>query len=575
MVEAPAETDASADESGTTPQKQDDAERTTALDGGPDNREYPTGLKRALILTPVTLAYFLFFLDLAIISTATPAITSRFNSLVDVGWYGGAYQLGGSAFQPLSGKIFKFFSIKWSFLSFLFIFELGSLLCATATSSSMFIVGRAIAGVGGTGIDTGALTIIAAVLPPRAQAKFMGLNIGLGQVGLALGPILGGTFTQYVSWRWCFYINLVLGAPVALLLFLTGVPEPEAKPPARQVLGTAIKSLDLPGFVLISPAAIMFLLGLQYGGNEHAWDSSVVIGLFVGAAVTFGLFLAWEYREGDNAMVPYAMLRHRIIWSAAGNMFFVLGSVLIADYYISIYFQAVHDDSPLMSGVHLLPTTLGMILFTMMSGMLIEVLGYYLPWTLAGACISAVGYGLLSTLSPTTPAAKWIGYQVFYGAGSGSMSAAAYIAIQNIVPASQISIAMAIVIFWQNLGGAVFLVAANTIFSNSLRKLLTQRVAETGIDPEVVIGIGASSVRKLGLGPEQLAAVLKAYSDSVDRTMYLGVGASVAAFGFAFGLGWRDIRVERKLKEIREKDGAEVEGESSKEKVIKATGVAV
>lgn len=120
--------------------------------------------------------------------------------------------------------------------------------------------------------------------------------------------------------------------------------------------------------MLISPAAVMFLLGLQYGGNQYAWNSSVVIGLLVGAGVIFALFLVWEYRQGDGAMMPFAMLKHRIIWSAAGNLFFLLGSILIADFYLAIYFQAIHNDSPLMSGVHMLPTTIGMVLFTMTSG---------------------------------------------------------------------------------------------------------------------------------------------------------------------------------------------------------------
>ena len=114
----------------------------------------------------------------------------------------------------------------------------------------------------------------------------------------------------------------------------------------------------------------MFLLGLQFGGNQYAWDSSVVIGLLVGAAATFVAFLFWEHRQGDEAMVPFSMLTHRIVWSAAGNMFFMLSSILVADFYIAIYFQAVHDDSPLMSGVHMLPTTLGIVLFTMVSGTL-------------------------------------------------------------------------------------------------------------------------------------------------------------------------------------------------------------
>lgn len=216
-----------------------------------------------------------------------------------------------------------------------------------------------------------------------------------------------------------------------------------------EILKTAIRSLDLPGFMLICSAVVMFLLGLQFGGNQHPWDSSVVIGLLVGAAVTFALFLVWEHRQGDNAMVPFAMLKHKIIWSAAMTMFFSLSSVLVADFYIAIYFQAIHNDSPSMSGVHMLPITLGLVLFTVVSGVLskciyirsvifqrvfmliiccfhdkVSVLGYYLPFLLAGGAISAVGYGLLSTLSPSTSAAKWICYQILYGVASGCTAAA-------------------------------------------------------------------------------------------------------------------------------------------------------
>ncbi len=192
---------------------------------------YPSGVALWSILVPVTIGYFLMFLDTCVVATASPVITIRFDSLIDIGWYGGAYQLGNSAVQPLTGKIYSHFStkagcpnpyclpsllgasererahsnltIQWTYLVFFLIFELGSAIAGAAVSSPMFIVGRAIAGAGASGIGTGALVIISCVLPVRKQAKALGMNMGIGQMGIALGPIIGGAFTEYASWRWC------------------------------------------------------------------------------------------------------------------------------------------------------------------------------------------------------------------------------------------------------------------------------------------------------------------------------------------------------------------------------------
>ena len=400
--------------------------------------EFPTGLKLASILAGSTLAYYLLFLDLAIISTATPAITTEFNDLIDIGWYAGAYQLASAALQPLTGKIYTYFSLKvcrlppfpsisltgltlsqWTFLTFFFIFELGSAICGAAQSSQMFIIGRAIAGLGSSGLFNGSLTTVANCVPKEKRPLAQGINISIGEIGLACGPVVGGAFTTSVSWRWCFYINLPIGAVVALCLLFNEVPEATVKPPWRRVVGTAVKSLDLVGFALISPAAIMLLLALEYGGNQYAWNSSVVIGLLCGAAAIFALFLFWEHREGDGAMIPFAFLRSPIVRSASLTQFFTLGGILIGDFYLAIFFQVIHNDSPLMSGVHLLPVTLGLVIFALVTGGLIQVTGYYLPWVLLGSAIATIAYGLMSTLSPTTTFGQWFGYLCLYGIGSG------------------------------------------------------------------------------------------------------------------------------------------------------------
>ncbi|KAF2019471.1 hypothetical protein BU24DRAFT_431261 [Aaosphaeria arxii CBS 175.79] len=489
-------------------------------------QRYPSGVALWTVLIPVTIAYFLFFLDTCIVATASPAITAEFNSLADLGWYGGAYQLGNAAIRPLTGKLFSQFNTKFTFLTFFIIFELGSVIAGAATSSAMFIVGRAIAGAGAAGISTGALAILASVLPPHKQAKALGINMGIGQSGIALGPIIGGAFTTYVSWRWCFYINLPLGALFLILLLLSRIPEVTPKLPPRQIIGTAMKSLDLPGIFLIAPAAILLLLGLQWGGTRYSWSSSVVIGLIIGGLLFFVAFFVWEYRQKDEAMIPMALLKNRIIWSAAATLFFLLASVLVSEYYLAMYFQTIHDNSPLMSGVHILPTTLGLLLFAVLAGTMSEKFGYYLPWILVGAAISAIGYGLMSTFTPTTPVPRWIGYQILFGAGSGAMVSIPYIAVQNCVPATQIPIAMTIVLFCQDIGAATWLVAANAIFNNGLRLELQQRTGDLGIDPETIVQAGEHRVRELLQG-DALVAALECFNGAISQVFYLGIALAL------------------------------------------------
>ena len=190
------------------------------------------------------------------------------------------------------------------------------------------------------------------------------MHLGDGLINQPYWSNLSLTFVR------CFYVNLPIGAVVGALLVFIYIPERGTKPALRTVLSTAIESLDLVGFTIFAPASIMFLLALQYGGNEYAWNSATVIGLLCGAAATFVIFLSWEYRKGDDAMIPFSMISQKILWSASVTMFFFLGALFCSNYYLPIYFQAVKNASPTMSGVDILPTILSQVLLAMVSGVM-------------------------------------------------------------------------------------------------------------------------------------------------------------------------------------------------------------
>ncbi|OHF02999.1 major facilitator superfamily transporter [Colletotrichum orchidophilum] len=515
-------------------------EGSTAVDQGEAGEEYIEGVKLILVLAALTLVVFLMLLDMSIITTAVPEITTAFNSLSDVGWYGAAYNLCGAALQPLAGKLYTHLRSKEIFLTFLFIFEAGSLICALANSSTMFIVGRAISGMGSGGLFNGALTIIGATVPLERRPLTIGIMIGIANIGIALGPLVGGALTQYTTWRWCFYINLPIGAVTAAMLFLIHIPSKISVPvPILQIY----RHLDLPGFTLFAPAAIMFLLALQFGGNDYRWDSSVVIGLFVGAAATAGLFIYWEYRQGDDkAMLPLGLFKSRIVWTSGLVGAFNMSITIVSSYYIPMYFQSVKGETPFQGGVHFLPTIITQLIFAVASGALVGRLGYYLPWAVAGSVISAIGNGLISTWDPSTDSAKWIGYQILLGAGRGACMQMHIIAVQANLPPALLSVSMATLVFLQTFGGAVFLTAGEVIFSQGLGKNLEKYAP--AVDVKTILAAGGTGFRTV-VPEAELPGVVMAYSKSIGEVFYLLVGIGGLAFVLSWGMGWVDIRKKK------------------------------
>ncbi|RAQ98940.1 sterol glucosyltransferase [Stemphylium lycopersici] len=450
-------------------------------------------------------------------SMAIPRITTEFHSLHDVGWYIGAYTLASATLQPLSGKLYMHFNNKAVFLLFVLLFEIGSLVCGTANSSAMFIAGRAIAGLGASGISNGAMTIISGAVP-REKAP-------------------------------SFYMNLPIGGATALLLLIIQIPEITEKAPLSMTLvRTVIPQLDLVGFTLFVPASTMLLLALQLGsGDTYSWDSPTVIGLLCGACVSTIVFVFWEYKMGDKAMLPGTLLGKRIVWTSCFYGSCTMICMLTASNWLPTYFQAVKGDDPADSGVHTLPGIFSQLLLIIATGAAVSRTGYYLPWGLAGAIVITIGNGLVSTFTASTSTAKWIGYQIVLGAGRGIAMQIAIIATQNAVLPAQYPIALACLIFFQNLGTSIAIVIANTIFSQTLTSVIPRYAPSVSPQAALDAGSGADAVRSLipAVSKNELAGVLRAYSESLRDVFYFLVGVAALAAFVSLGMGWKDVRSKK------------------------------
>ncbi|KAL8682709.1 MAG: hypothetical protein Q9186_001305 [Xanthomendoza sp. 1 TL-2023] len=487
--------------------------------------EYPKGLRLIGILIALIISIFLVALDQTIVATAIPRITDQFHSLDQVGWYGSAFFLTLAAFQSTWGKVFKYFPLKISFLLSIFIFEVGSLVCGVAPNSTALIVGRAIAGAGGAGIASGAYTIVAIAAPPKQRPAFTGLLGAVYGTASVIGPLLGGVFTDHLSWRWCFYINLPVGALGAAIILFT-FTTPEAFKPVKASLKEKLLQMDFLGSFLIMAAVVCAVLALQYGGITKPWSDKTVIGLLVGFGTLIVAFGFNERYQGDRALVQKRLLKMRVIWVGCLYAIFIAGGFFALLYYLPIYFQSVSGVSPSDSGIRNIPLVVGTAIFTILSGALISIFGHYVPIMIISSVLGTVGAGLIYTLGVGSPASHWIGYQALTGIGLGLGFQIPISVAQASVEPQDISSASALVLFFQTLGGSLFVAAGQTAFENRLISSLPQNAP--GVDPGEVILVGATALRQTYSGAE-LQGIIASYLSGI----HLAFAISIASIGLS------------------------------------------
>ncbi|KAI9664855.1 MAG: hypothetical protein M1821_006303 [Bathelium mastoideum] len=502
---------------------------------------YPAAFKLLFILVSVCLAVFLVALDMTIVATAIPEITDQFNSLTQVGWYGSGFFLTLASFQSTWGKAYKYFPLKSVFLFSIFWFEIGSLICAVAQNSTTLIVGRAIAGLGGAGISSGAYTIIALSVTPNRQPAFTGILGAVFSIASVVGPLLGGVFTTDVTWRWCFYINLPIGGLSAALIFFFFQTPKQAKPVAAE-LKEKILQLDLPGSFVFMGAVICFLLALQWGGATKPWGSSDVIGTLVGGAVIFLVFVAIEIYQNERALLVRRLLANKTIALACVFQFFNSGAFMTDLYFLPEYFQSVSGVSAAQSGVRNLPFILGISLLTIASGVAITVTGHYIPAMILGTVLSSVGTGLIYTFHVGSSSGEWIGYQALAGIGIGIVIQVPIIVAQSTVEPTDLSSATAMLLFFQTLAGAIFISVAQGIFSNELVQAVAKNAPS--VNASQVVLIGATDIRN-AYPPNIVPQIVQSFMDALKNTYILAVAcaglSAVVAIAIAI-FDWRTLK---------------------------------
>ncbi|KAI8614974.1 major facilitator superfamily domain-containing protein [Chytriomyces sp. MP71] len=418
-------------------------------------------LQFALVFLGLVLAIAMAALDQTIVSTALKSIVAEFGHQELVAWIGSSYLLTAAPFGILYGKLADLFGRKWVFVFTLVIFEVGSAICGAAPDMTTLILGRAIAGVGGGGIFSLVLIIISDIVSMQDRGKFQGMLGAVFGLCSVIGPLLGGAFSDHVSWRWCFFINLPLGVvTVGSVIAFLKFPSPTG------TFMSKVKRIDFLGTIFVFASIICLVTPLQLGGTTWDWNSAPTIVGFVLFAVFGAIFVYIENKIAKEPIIPPSLFVNSSVPALLVIAFCVGSGFFSATYYISLFFQVVNGLSATAAGVQTIPLVMGVSVCAISSGIAVSKTGRYKIFFYIGPCLMIVGAVLISYLDVNSTSVQKVFYLLIFGLGGGSLIQTRVLGIQASVPLPLIAVATALSQTCVTLGGAFSISVCGTLFNN-------------------------------------------------------------------------------------------------------------
>ncbi|ETB51367.1 MFS transporter, partial [Mycobacterium avium subsp. paratuberculosis 10-8425] len=428
--------------------------------------------RRNLIFVAIVLGMLLAALDQTIVATALPTIVANLGDAGHQSWVVTSYLLASTIVTALVGKLGDLYGRKRVFQAAVLFFVAGSVLCGLAQSMAMLVGARALQGIGGGGITVTASALIGEVVPLRERGRYQGILGAVFGVTTVIGPLLGGYFTDYLSWRWAFWVNV----PVSVIvIFVAAAAIPALAASAKPVI-------DYAGIVFVGLGAAGLTLATSWGGSRYPWGSPTITGLFAAAAVALGVFVVVERRAAEP-ILPVRLFASPVFTVCCVLSFVVGFAMLGAMTFLPTYMQYVDGVSATTSGLRTLPMVVGMLFTSTGSGTIVGRTGRYKIFPVAGTALMALAFLLMSRMQPSTPAVIQSLYLFILGAGIGLSMQVLILIVQNTSDFEDLGVATSGVRFFRTIGSSFGAAIFGSLFVNFLNRRIGPALAASGAPP--------------------------------------------------------------------------------------------